>query len=514
MTAVRQPLNKLEIKKSQGNLSDVINLILETDANESDYKAVESYAKANFTKDRAGLKKIYETVMARVNYVIDPSGWQHIKTPAWTFHNGKKGADCKSMTLLVNAFLRGIGVDYEIVFAWYDKKTPNSGHVYSAAFIDGERIVMDTVLGKAGGKFGEEKMPIWKTQKHKIVTKVAKISGFNASNAKDFKLPLHQMSDGELNLNLIRRQLEILRDLNETTAYDNDIFAIDSALNQVRIGVLGNLGNPSELILNRINRAKTRTKRPAIGEWVDKTGNIAGLGYNAYKGICSNYYNWKDYRHLLKFKLFISEKAEKEALQKYVDLDVRKCAEDKFKAEIINEYLEDSGPTMMYAVSQADTLSNRALIKKVGQGLQRNDLAFYTGLSHENANLYIVNGTLKNSTKQIPEIIEFAKSRYNTQVGLDPATWAIILSAVGAAFSVAGKMLAELPADPDKGAEIAKRLPNLEEIAPNLNDDFSPLDNSSSGSGNGTTEFITEYKTPILVGAGVLAVGTAAAFLI
>ncbi|MEM1323654.1 MAG: transglutaminase domain-containing protein [Bacteroidota bacterium] len=95
------------------------------------------------SNDRATLKNVWRFVRENIRYVRDPEHEEVVKTPGCTLSEGK--ADCKSMTVLVGSILRALGYDFVYRVAFYDKRTPQQGHIYSVVHLDGEVIVVDPV---------------------------------------------------------------------------------------------------------------------------------------------------------------------------------------------------------------------------------------------------------------------------------------------------------------------------------------------------------------------------------
>lgn len=140
---VPNALGKKTVIYEDGDTQDIMEVIFMGERRFQHYgKEFCKWANKNFEATEQGLRKLWDLVHHSIKYEVDPDGDQDIKTPP-ALAEIRKG-DCKSKTLFVNAVLRCIGVPYIIRFTAYgmDKTIK---HVYTIAFLNGRKIIMDTV---------------------------------------------------------------------------------------------------------------------------------------------------------------------------------------------------------------------------------------------------------------------------------------------------------------------------------------------------------------------------------
>jgi hypothetical protein len=170
-------LRKVHHKK--GVTKDIISVILETDRL-SINKQFCAFAKENFTKDKAGLKRLWSFVKYKIQYVADDFKKQDIKEPAALWHLGV--GDCKSKTIFIDAVLRCLGIPYTIRFTTNETGSKLVKHVYSIAHLGNENIIMDSVWHH----FNHE--PPYQYKEDYPMTEIAVISGPQLNNGVNLPL--------------------------------------------------------------------------------------------------------------------------------------------------------------------------------------------------------------------------------------------------------------------------------------------------------------------------------------
>lgn len=138
-TSIKQSKGKVVLVKENYNTRDIINEILVVD--QISAGDTNKFAK-QFTKDKAGLKKLYAFVKQNIRYIEDGFYKQDIKTPAALNEIGT--GDCKSMTIFIGSVLQNLRIPYTIRFAGYTSGGDFT-HVYPIAHLKGEDIIMDAV---------------------------------------------------------------------------------------------------------------------------------------------------------------------------------------------------------------------------------------------------------------------------------------------------------------------------------------------------------------------------------
>lgn len=139
----------------EGGLDDIIEVIMDADRQA-----------APFTKDFAPLLRgkndyrtlynIWRFIRKNIRYVADAGGHEKIKSPGATW--ASRYADCKSMSVFAGSILRNLGFSYVYKVVFYDKNSPEKGHIYPVVLLeDGRCIPVDAVHYQF-----DEELPYWR----------------------------------------------------------------------------------------------------------------------------------------------------------------------------------------------------------------------------------------------------------------------------------------------------------------------------------------------------------------
>lgn len=159
--------NKIERVHHNGSTQDIISTILQTDAEQGNELCKFS---RQFADGENGLKRLFNFVRDNIQYKVDATGTQDIKTPPALWGMGY--GDCKSKTIFITSVLSCLKIPYIFRFTRYDKGGTDMRHVYPIAYFNGRAIPMDTVYKK----YGKEKKFVYKID-YEPMTKINKISG-------------------------------------------------------------------------------------------------------------------------------------------------------------------------------------------------------------------------------------------------------------------------------------------------------------------------------------------------
>jgi hypothetical protein len=172
--AIAPPQYKSQTFYKDGNTQDIIETILKVVKNYNIAAETKEFSKG-FKATIKDMERLYWLVKDNIRYTEDPQGFQWIRTPARTWSDRNKGADCKSFTVFLVSIFQNLGLDYTIRFASYN---PNKviGHVYPLVKIGGKWIVMDAVWDY----FNDEKDYTFK--KDFKMSEIAVLSGVNRRN--------------------------------------------------------------------------------------------------------------------------------------------------------------------------------------------------------------------------------------------------------------------------------------------------------------------------------------------
>lgn len=149
----------VSLRKRRYNTNDIITLtqeVLFTDVEDTRRFA------PKFSRDREGMKAIFDFVDQHILYVEDPRKNQWVQTPSFFWY--RRRGDCKSFTVFISSILQNLGIPHFIRYVSYNKNflLPRSArpytHVYPVALINGREVPIDVVWKKQErGRFGAEK---------------------------------------------------------------------------------------------------------------------------------------------------------------------------------------------------------------------------------------------------------------------------------------------------------------------------------------------------------------------
>ncbi|MEM9527565.1 MAG: hypothetical protein AAGA31_13205 [Bacteroidota bacterium] len=150
-THIPPPRNRRTIRKRRYRTGDIIDLVQEVIRTHR--KDTAEFARM-FTRDKAGLRQLFDFVDDNFTYVEDTPGAQLVQTPAYLWR--EKQGDCKSFTVFISSVLQNLGVPHYIRYVGYG--THQYRHVYPVALLNGRETPLDVVCKKQeNGRFGAEK---------------------------------------------------------------------------------------------------------------------------------------------------------------------------------------------------------------------------------------------------------------------------------------------------------------------------------------------------------------------
>lgn len=303
VSGIPSPKNKEKVFHQNGKTQDIVEVILETDKEDDPRfcKFAEQF--------RGKLDELWRFVKHKIKYQRDGFGRQDIKTPAALWDIGE--GDCKSKTLFVNQVLRCLGIAYKTRFTTYTKGADFT-HVYTV-YKDPKTGVW-TPLDTVWNRPKSEKRYSSKKDYPGYMTRIAQISGLSRSVTsgatmdlraevqkarKDVlqkqqyvsqqkPLALRNLSVGDANLAIMRRQLELLKTFNQddkskAALYSKAITMVDKAIALgaqeagKAISGMGAIADPLQGVAAVIS-AQSRKMRPAMNPIA---GAIAGLSSSA-----------------------------------------------------------------------------------------------------------------------------------------------------------------------------------------------------------------------------------------
>lgn len=132
--------------KDNATTQDTVNAIIEVINKTSKEGFVPELAKA-FNPNGSKLeyiKRLFDFICNKVDYEMDPPGWEKIYTPAKLFLTAK--GDCKKMTTAIGAVLKAAGIEPLLKVITYDGAS--WAHIYIIAKINEKYYILDPVNNK------------------------------------------------------------------------------------------------------------------------------------------------------------------------------------------------------------------------------------------------------------------------------------------------------------------------------------------------------------------------------
>lgn len=162
-----KPKNYVKINYQNGNTKDIIHTILQ---GFQEYKAQTKQASKLFSGQNIPdtARKIWAFVRNNIQYIEDSYTDQRIKSPSKTIYD--KFGDCKSFSILIGSILYNLGIDFVFRFVSFNKKNPDSTHVY--IYLPNQDIKIDACLPY----FNQEKKFFYKYD-FAPMTKISTING-------------------------------------------------------------------------------------------------------------------------------------------------------------------------------------------------------------------------------------------------------------------------------------------------------------------------------------------------
>lgn len=132
--------------KDNATTQDTVNAIIEVINKTSKEGFVPELAKAfNPTGSKVEyVKRLFDFICNKVDYEMDPPGWEKIYTPAKLFLSAK--GDCKKMTTAIASVLKAAGIEPLLKVITYDGY--NWAHIYVIAKINEKYYILDPVNNK------------------------------------------------------------------------------------------------------------------------------------------------------------------------------------------------------------------------------------------------------------------------------------------------------------------------------------------------------------------------------
>ncbi len=473
---------------NNGTNADIIKVIKSHAENESYQNEIKDFVISNFERSVKGLEEAFYFFKNAIPYKED--GWeQKIKTPGRAYWDGKKGigTDCKTFALIMFAVCKHLNIsDRRLRLANYDSadgKTPR--HIYTVCKLEGNEIILDIPLGtfnkeKKTNYYFDMEINTIAGVKGDITTKNKKIKIGTGSTSirrntqkigtlielpKADYLPIVNLSEGELSVNLLKRKFELLNQVKG--GYDKELELVtESTIKGIHGTNLRKISGVNNQLLQFVTAAQK----------ADYTA--LNIGNAALEQVRSQYQSC--IKKVDDSKNKILWKATPQALK---EKEYRKAGCDKYITleRVVNNNLEQSGAALLYQFAdRGDLLGHaRALSKRGYQQLQHGKITGVTGLSATNVDLFLSNGVIAGL---FDEPLKVIKKLTGKGIGcVDPITCAALIAAATAALTAIGKFFTTLN---DNG--FSDKLTDLIEPDPSTapSDDDFETKNSQDGEGD------------------------------
>lgn len=201
-----KPFNgKDTLHKMDYETRDIIKAILEAD--KTAHRDTKLFAQnLRYTNLEDLSKQLFDFLLYQIKYEEDELGAQLVKKPNALWHLRK--GDCKSFSLFTGSVLKNLGIPYSYRFVSYNRPDIFT-HVYVIAHGKGRNVLIDAVYKK----FNEQKP--FKYKKDFLMKGLHTIgnTGEKTPTMLNFKKDIYEMSDADMEIEIIRQRAEIEREI-------------------------------------------------------------------------------------------------------------------------------------------------------------------------------------------------------------------------------------------------------------------------------------------------------------
>lgn len=427
------------LKKKRGTTKDIINEVLNTyqDTWHTTAELAETLRRGT---EEETCRAVFDFIIANVNYNEDPNGVQWIRTPARLLHD--REGDCKSMAILSASLLNNLGIPCFFRFVSFSRNNQIT-HVYT---VTESGIIIDPVE-RIDGQPAFNYASDYTYKKDMNTTQISRLSGIGAT--EDIYTPY--MADTYFWDNTIAENY-LFSELDVINAYLTYINSEDREyLNQLdRVVVAYNLYQRSKGYSELMERAGRVLQAMednnlftlATIDEESRTANFGQLVETAIDmllggeelNVSGVYLDW--------WNTQIKTKDYNGLSQANIDNYKSKIGIGLKKEEAKNALLADmqkSAPYFLYLyLGEEWVRKNKAQYPAIYKKYKIEKALFDSWV--ENAKKVFDKDTIYNNlrsgflkkTKQTPEqfIQQTIESHKKAKIGLDPATWAAIITGI------------------------------------------------------------------------------------
>lgn len=177
-------------------------------------------------------ENIFNLVKQNISYKVDPIGEQFIKLPSRLWES--KVGDCKSFSIFICACLDAVGIKGAMRFVSFNQD-PTPTHVYVVVKTGSKEIIIDAVLNDFNYEKPYQKKYDYNMSKIVMMSGIGEATNENEIGALRLVKPLHEMTEHDLSLALLRQKLQLEKKHEAKSAtdlhnYNNLIGAVEDEM--------------------------------------------------------------------------------------------------------------------------------------------------------------------------------------------------------------------------------------------------------------------------------------------
>lgn len=258
--------NKRKIFIVEGDTDDIIFAI--TEADKESAKFVTRLAPIlRGTTQLQTCKNVFDFVHQQIRYVIDGDKEQIIKSPSQTINTGF--ADCKSMSVLIGALLKNLGIGFKYRFTTYTPSRAKDKLVSHVYVVTLSNIIIDPVWGI----FNSEKRYLYKKD---IMPEVSYIAGIGRFNSSMRNQQTNRSAPKAVSSGVKDKSTSVFRTHQQQATHDREQAAIQDRLRKEREAkakrtVFDDFGDTVREGGKQLIRVKNDAAK-GIEKWADRAG--------------------------------------------------------------------------------------------------------------------------------------------------------------------------------------------------------------------------------------------------
>jgi len=357
----------------------------------------------------ATCRAVFNFLIKKIQYRIDPEGKQFIKVPARLMKDGT--GDCKSYSILTASVLNCLGIECVMRFVSYD--SGDYSHVYVVAFDEnGREIKIDAVAFVQCGTIFNEELK-YKKKLDMKGTEISRLSGvgdITAISSQEWELFKADFAGGQ-KMNVINCNAGLfLLDSLSRIGISNDQIDAQYGLFSLAKEIISRFGT---------NNADLTTAGYVLASYVlsDKYWYTSGHSAQIMSEISSYVSNSVENARFIISDEFQDISADfMDWWESFIVAYNRIADLTANDAEVATNIVRDS-PFFLYTVIEDNALSKIALSKKMVQVELLSGYIASSGISYEAALLLVESGIILQSGMSLSDFFQKFKREKNPSIG-------------------------------------------------------------------------------------------------